>query len=76
MAIVTFMPAVSMPDIIDRIERAIDLTGYVRKEVTIPEPCRAIVTITFKDSEPRVFHLISKDLFASLDNVRVYEVKP
>ncbi|MEY3205063.1 MAG: hypothetical protein RLZZ21_1394 [Planctomycetota bacterium] len=73
---VTFMPAVSQQEILDHVERTVDTTGWVRKEVALPEPFRAIVTISFKDSEPRTFHLVSNNFFASLDDVRIYEVKP
>lgn len=72
---VTFMPAVSQQEILDHVERTVDTTGWVRKEVALPEPFRAIVTISFKDSEPRTFHLVCKNAFVNFDNVRVYEVK-
>lgn len=73
---VTFMPAVSPQEILDCVEQTVDTTGWIRKEVTFPEPFRAILAIAFKDSEPRTFHLVSNNFFASLDNVRIYEVKP
>lgn len=74
MANVTYMPAVSPQAILDCIERFCDTTGWVRKEVEIRDPHHAVVTVSFKDSDPRQWHVVSDDMFASIDNVKIYEV--
>ena len=76
MATVTFMPAVSPKAIIEYFGQEFDLAGWVRKDVTISGPYRAILRIAFENSEPRTFHLVSKSMFSDFGDVKIYEVKP
>jgi hypothetical protein len=76
MAIVKYMPHVNPPEILDTIDRVCDTTGWVRKELCFTEYGRAVVKITFKDAQPREFHLVSNSMFSDLGDVKIYEVNP
>lgn len=61
-------------DMLAYLEQTIDTTGYESKCVQMEGLACAVISITYRDGEPRTFRLVSRDSFATLDNVTIYEM--
>lgn len=66
--------SVSMGSILNFFEQSIDTTGWVRKEATMDGDGVCRVTVTYRDSEPKAYIIVSKDSFRSLDKASIYEL--
>lgn len=67
---------VGLSQIVAYLEQTIDTTGSVAKCLKMEGPSCASVDIYFESAEPRKFMLVSRDSFATLDKVTVYEMRP
>lgn len=61
-------------DMLAYLEQTIDTTGCESKRVRMDGPKCAVISIVYRDGEPRTFRLVSRDSFATLDNVTIYEM--
>jgi hypothetical protein len=61
-------------DIMSYLEQTVDTTDYETKCIHMEGDGCAVITILYKNSEPRAFRMLSRDSFATLDKVTVYEM--
>lgn len=61
-------------DIMSYLEQTVDTTDYETKCIHMEGAGCAVITILYKNSEPRSFRMLSRDSFATLDKVTVYEM--
>ena len=63
-----------MSDIMDHIEQFAAIHEPESRYIQMEGHDCAVACFTFEDDDPRTFRLVSRDSFATLDNVTLYEM--
>ena len=61
-------------EICEHFDRFVGPLGWTKKTLTERDAYSFDVEVEFADGDPRKWVLVSEDRFATLDNVKVYEV--